>query len=122
VARHRPVLVRPREVGAFPGLQRPRVLFLHLDGGDPLWELAAEVRQAVDAVWPDGPQDHKHFRPHLTLARIKRPLAAEELAELRDLDLGEWASFEAGDVELMASDLQPRGARYSVVESLPLGG
>ena len=36
-----------------------------------LRDLARDVALAVDEVWPDGPQDRKAFRPHLTLARIQ---------------------------------------------------
>ena len=128
IAAHRPFAVRPGAVGAFPGLDRPRVLFLHLDADDPsgrtdpLAELAAEARRAVDAAWPDGPQDHKRFRPHLTVARIKRPPRPEELAELRSLDLAGLPGFEVATVELMASELRSDGARHSVVESLRLSG
>jgi 2'-5' RNA ligase len=115
-------------VGAFPGLQRPRVLFLHLGnddpsgGGDPLAQLAADVRRAVDAAWREGPQDHKPFRPHLTLARIKRPPGAAALAALRSLELGPLPGFEVATVELMASELRPEGARHTVVETLRLAG
>lgn len=128
VGGHRPFVVRPGGVGAFPDLQRPRVLFLHLGnddpsgGGDPLAQLAADVRRAVDASWREGPQDHKPFRPHLTLARVKRPPAAGELAALRSLELGTFPGFEVATVELMASELRREGARYSVMETLRLAG
>jgi 2'-5' RNA ligase len=120
VAAHRSFVVEPGRVGAFPGLQRPRVLFLHLDGGDPLRDLARDVAAAVDAAWPDGPQDRKPFRPHLTLARIKRPLAGAEATLLRALDLGSWDSFAVDTVHLVASELRPQGARYTVLETLDL--
>jgi len=122
VAPHRPFVVRPGRVGAFPGLQRPRVLFLHLEGHDPLRDLTTDLRRAVDTIWADGPQDHKAFRPHLTVARIKRSLAGAESILLRSLDLGDFESFEVDAVALMASELQPDGARHTVLESLRLGG
>ncbi len=122
VASHRPFVITPGMLGAFPTRQRARVLFLHLDGDDQLRDLAADVRRAVDAAWPDGPQDHKVFRPHLTVARIKRPLAGAEHTVLTTIDLGGFPSFEVGRVALMASDLRPDGARHTVVESLQLDG
>lgn len=119
---HRPFVVQPGQVGAFPSRRRPRVLFLHLDGGDPLRAIADDARAAVDAVWPDGPQDHKAFRPHLTLARIKRPLPDAEQTLLRGLDLGGWDSFAVEEVQLVASELRRDGARHTVVENLVLAG
>jgi len=119
---HRPFVVQPGQVGAFPNRRRPRVLFLHLDGGDPLRALADDVCAAVDAVWPDGPQDHKAFRPHLTLARVKRPLQGAERTVLQGLDIGGWDSFAVEQIQLVASELRREGARYTVVESLDLAG
>lgn len=114
--------VTPGALGVFPGPRRPRVLFLHLDGGDALRSLAQDVRLAVDQAWPDGPQDRKEWRPHLTLARIKRPLPAVELARLRDLDLGVLPAFPVDAAWLLASDLRPEGARHTVVAELPFAG
>lgn len=114
--------VRPGSLGVFPGSRRPRVLFLHLDGGDALRSLVQDVRQAVDQAWPDGPQDRKDWRPHLTLARIKQPLSAVALARLRGLDLGALPAFPVAAAWLLASDLRPEGARHTVVAELPFSG
>lgn len=122
VTSHRPFVITPGTLDGFPNRQRPRVLFLHLDGDDQLRDLAVDVRRAVDAAWPDGPQDHKIFRPHLTVARIKRPLAGAEHTMVKALDVGGFPSFEVETVALMASELRPDGARHSVVESLRLEG
>jgi 2'-5' RNA ligase len=122
VARHAPFVVRPGGIAAFPDLRRPRVLFLHLDGGDALRTLAADVRQAVNQAWPDGPQDRKDWRPHLTLARVKHPLPAADLAVLRGLDLGALPAFTVTAAWLLESELRSDGARHSVRAELPLGG
>ncbi len=115
-------VIAPGAVGAFPDARRPRVLFLHLDGGERLEQLACTVRGAVDTVWPGGPQDHRAFRPHLTLARIKRPLPSAQRAILADLDLGSWPAFTPPAAHLLASELHPAGARHTEVARLPLAG
>jgi len=120
VAPQRPFTITLRGVGAFPSLRRPRVLFLHLDGGDPLRRLTGAVRTAVDAVWPDGPQDHKPLRPHLTLARVKQPLGGPELAQVSRLDLGTFEPFTVTEARLMSSALRPDGARHTCEAVLPL--
>lgn len=122
VSSHRALTVQPGGVGAFPDRQRPRVLILHLDGGRPLLQLAGAVRLAVDAVWPDGPQDRRAFRPHLTLARIKQPLARAHHERLRALDLGEWPPFAVAEVLLLASELRREGPRYTPQAVMPLAG
>jgi len=122
VAGHGSFVLQPGVVGAFPGLKKPRVLFLHLDGGDPLRALAADVREAVNREWPEGPQDNRAFRPHLTLARVKRPLLGPESILLKALDLGAWETVPVSSVHLVESELLPRGPRYTDRAILPLGG
>ena len=117
-----PVPLTLGRAGAFPDFRRPRVLFLHVDGGDPLGRLADRVRRAVNDTWPDGPQDQRDFRPHLTLARIKTPLPAAARGELERLDAGAPEPFTATGVDLMASELPPGGARYRVRHRARLAG
>ena len=119
---HRSFVIQPGYLGAFPSRRRPRVLFLHLDGGDPLRALADDIRAAVDAVWPDGPQDHKAFRPHLTLARVKKPLSGAECSVLQALDLGAWDSFAVEQTQLVASELRREGACHTAMETMVLAG
>jgi len=122
VSPHRPFTVQPGGLGAFPDLRRPRVLFLQMDGGEALLELASDVRRAVNDAWPDGPQDRKDFRPHLTLARIRQPLPGPEAAALTALNLGAWEPFAVDRALLMASELYSQGARYAVQAEMPLLG
>jgi len=121
-ARHAPFAVRPGQVGGFPDLQRPRVLFLQMEGGDPLRLLARDIRAAVDSIWPDGPQDHKPMLPHLTLARIKRPLTAQEQTRLRRFEPRAGEPFTVTEAQLVSSELQPQGPRHRREAALPLGG
>jgi 2'-5' RNA ligase len=123
VAGHAPFTVQPGGLGAFPDLRSPRVLFLQftpLDGG-PLHALAAGVRARVGSTWPAGPQDRKAFQPHLTLARIKGPLSWDQREILGRIDLGAWPAQPIGAVRLVASELQPQGARHVDQAVLPLG-
>jgi 2'-5' RNA ligase len=58
--------VRTTEVGAFPSIGRPKVVWLGLDG-DGIHELQTSFAEAVNGLVP--PPDR--FSPHLTLARVK---------------------------------------------------
>jgi 2'-5' RNA ligase len=107
----------PRGLGAFPDLRHPRVLFLQLDGGQAIVNLVEWVREAVQEIWPDGPQDARVFRPHLTLARVKGELSAQELARLGSLDLAELPALPVADFGLMGSELTASGARHTMLGS-----
>jgi RNA 2',3'-cyclic 3'-phosphodiesterase len=57
--------------GVFPGPSRPRVMWLGVDGVDAL----VDAHQAlVTALSESGlPVEDRPYRPHLTLARVRRP-------------------------------------------------
>jgi len=110
----------PGALGGFPDLRRPRVLFLHLASGGRLEALATEVRAAVAARFPRTPLDAKPFRAHLTLARIRRPLAPDETAALASLPTPDAAPFAVRDFRLVRSVLTPRGPRYTDLAVFPL--
>ncbi len=104
--------MRPGGLGAFPGLARPRVLFLQMADDGQLADLAARVRRTVDATWSDGPQDVKPMRPHVTLARVKAPLERSMLNSLRDMELSGLPEVAVTGFALVASELRPDGPRY----------
>lgn len=102
----------PGELGAFPNLGSPRVLFLQMAGDGQVDRLARLVRGGVERVWPDGPQDRKPFRGHLTLARVKDRLRSAEGDFLAHMKLGPFAPVHVKTFHLIASTLLPGGSRY----------
>ncbi|HEX6989055.1 MAG TPA: RNA 2',3'-cyclic phosphodiesterase [Bacillota bacterium] len=106
--------------GAFPGLDRPRVLWAGVGAGaDDLRRLAGIVDAAL--VGRDIPADRRDFHPHLTLARFRVPARGRDLPPevLQDLRRP-WGRFEIDRVDLMQSRLTPNGAQYSILHSFPL--
>jgi 2'-5' RNA ligase len=114
--------IAPGGLGAFPHLRAPRVLFLQMEGDGQAAVLAREVRRSVTEVWPDGPQDDKPFRGHLTLARIKRPLRRPERELLPELRLTDLPPQPVTDFALVASTLHREGARYRDIARFSLAG
>ena len=98
-------------LGAFPNLERPRVLWVGLvQGGEEAFGLAASVNAALreDGF---GPPD-RPFRPHLTLARVRE--GARGLHAVREYRLPPAPPPAFLDrVVLMKSDLHPTGSRYT---------
>jgi RNA 2',3'-cyclic 3'-phosphodiesterase len=108
--------------GAFPNPYKARVLWAgvheQVDGG--LRTLATGIRHACSGAGaaPEGGP----FHPHITLARLRRPVEATRW--LRVLDLYAGPAWTAGEVTLVASHLgEGRGnrPRYEEVASFPLG-
>ena len=118
-ARHEPAGLALDRLGVFPGPTRARVLWVGLD--DPSG-LLASLAAALDAGFePLGFEpERRPFRPHLTLARFKEPVRAGR--DLPELDLAAERVFRVETIELFRSHLSPKGARYEVLDSFPLGG
>ena len=107
-----PFRLRPGGLGAFPDLRRPRVLFLQLEGDGQDVALAKRIRGIVDRVWPDGPQDLKPYRAHLTLARVRVPLTQSDIKSMKDIDLNDLSEVSVEGFSLVASELLPEGPRH----------
>jgi 2'-5' RNA ligase len=82
---------------------------------------AGAVAAAVEAVGFEP--EERPFRPHVTLARCDPNWprgAAEKFASAFPGEIGPPFTVDRG--VLMESRLSPRGARYAVVEGLPMEG
>lgn len=108
--------------GAFPHPGQAKVLWAGVEVEDPagLDRLAAGARTALATA---GVQvAGERFRPHLTLARMARPIEATRW--IRVLDAYRGPRFEVEQISLVASYLGEgprRRPRYEVLETFPLG-
>ena len=111
-------------LGAFPSLDRPRVLWAGLTGElHTLDGLRRAVWNEIEAL--AIPFQRQPFRPHVTLSRAPGAPGPQEARLLRrivaghpDEPFGEW---EASDVHLMQSELLSGGARYTPLATATLG-
>ncbi len=107
--------------GAFPHAGKAKVLWAGVDTDRV--ELSRAATGAKAAATKAGIEvDGQRFRPHVTLARMGRPVEATKWVRLFDSYSG--PSWTIDEVVLVASYLGegPRGRpRYEVVESFSLG-
>ncbi len=100
--------------GAFPDPAAGRVLFwAATEGAAELSALSRRVRTAADRVGVAS--DNAKHRPHLTLARRRRP--AELTRWVHVVDSFPPNSFEVGSFALIQSELRPSGAHYRVLRT-----
>ena len=121
----RPAEVRTAGIGAFPNPNRPRVLWIGLEGDlQPLFDVERAIGQALS---PLGYKPDKPFKPHLTLGRVRdhiRPDEATSIAQaLASAAKRPPASvaFTADSVSLMQSTLQPGGSVYREMALVEFG-
>ncbi len=115
-----PITLAVSGIGVFPGIKRPRVIWLGL-GGDIRSLLALQGRLEEKLVGVGFPKDKRSFKAHLTLGRIKQ---AASQALVRQM-LNEYATLRSVDatfnqIILYKSDLQPSGAVYSKLKQVDL--
>jgi len=109
-------------VGAFPSLQRARILYAGVeDPSDSLRPIVAALeKRLAELGFKPEPRD---YTPHLTLGRTRasgRRLHAETAERLdseQDVDLGE---MRAECVQLVASFLEKHGPHYQVMDTVTL--
>jgi 2'-5' RNA ligase len=122
----RPFTIALKGVGAFPTLERPRILWVGLtEGGAEARALQEQVEAAL--ALRGFPRDERPWHPHLTIGRIpddrrwrrdSGPALREAIAAIATLSFGRVA---VDRLVLMGSELGPSGARYRELASAPLG-
>ncbi|MDT7041082.1 RNA 2',3'-cyclic phosphodiesterase [Candidatus Nitronereus thalassa] len=111
-----------RGFGAFPDKRAPRTLWTGIESEENVLEhLAAQVEAAVVSL--GFPEEGKPFRPHLTLARIKKDhrelgQAIEKAGVLADPFI--FGRLLVEQVTLFQSDLRPTGSVYTKLWAVPL--
>ena len=116
-----PITLSVSGIGVFPGIKRPRVIWLGL-GGDIRSLLALQGRLEEKLAGVGFPKDKRSFKAHLTLGRIKQAANPSVIRQM----LSEYASlspdeFTCNQVILFKSDLEPSGAVYSKLKQAKLG-
>jgi 2'-5' RNA ligase len=114
-ARHWPVPMRLRGLGAFPNLRRPRVIWLGIEPTPKLELLQHDVEESCAAL--GVAVEGKPFRPHLTIGRLR---GTEDREAIRDLarvarDIRFRADTLVSAIELVHSALTRDGPRYQRV-------
>lgn len=111
-------------LGVFGPPTSPRVVWAGV-GGETRRLLTLQ-RRVADALEAQGfPREQRPFSPHLTLARLKRPLDESAYQRLRTLLAGPAprpTRWRVDDLRVMRSDLAATGARYSALSVAPLAG
>ncbi|MQA77860.1 MAG: RNA 2',3'-cyclic phosphodiesterase [Streptosporangiales bacterium] len=104
--------------GAFPGRRRARILWLGVGGDrDPLVRLAASASAAGRRIGLD--LDERGYRPHLTVARARRPYDLHACVGRLETYAG--TVWPATDLALVRSHQGPE-PRYETLETWPLVG
>ena len=110
-------------LGAFPNLKQPRVLWVGIGGEiDRLLRLQQNIDSALAPL--GFAKEERPFTPHLTLARMRQGASSIHVKNFGELLMSTHfetrCSFKVGAVNLMKSQLTPRGAVYTCLSATKL--
>ncbi|MDE3172135.1 MAG: RNA 2',3'-cyclic phosphodiesterase [Gemmatimonadota bacterium] len=116
-ARHDAVPSALQEFGAFPNFRRARVVWIGVAADPRLELLHHDVEVACEAL--GHAVEARPFRPHVTLARVKRPDPMELRALAREARRAAAVRFPVAvrSVDLMRSTLAAEGPAYERLHS-----
>ncbi len=107
--------------GAFPRASRPQVLWIGV--ADPSGQLSALQEKFENECAAEGfPKEDRAYKPHLTIARLRKPGSARNLAEAHLQMKFEPIEIELREVVVFRSELSPKGSKYSVISTADLRG
>jgi RNA 2',3'-cyclic 3'-phosphodiesterase len=117
-----PFDIEARGAGAFPGVERPRTIWVGVGEGS---EAMVQLHDAIEReLVPLGyRKENRRFRPHLTIGRVRQSPEVDELATLIEHN----ADFESGlstvyEVVVFASELGRDGPTYEMLGHAELRG
>lgn len=102
--------------GTFPGGKHARILWLGVEAAPELMQVYDNVGNALRELGFDS--EERPFRPHITLARLKRPRFIDIGLIDSKIDTKQLINIEA--VTLFAARLAPTGAVYESLAKIGL--
>ncbi|MEJ2100868.1 MAG: RNA 2',3'-cyclic phosphodiesterase [Desulfobacterales bacterium] len=116
------VCLTAKDIGVFPDLKRPRVIWAGVKGQ---LEILETLQRTLDHHLAEigFPKDRRTFRAHLTLGRVKgKIISARMKTAIAGLKSYESEPFEVDRIVLFKSELRPAGAVYTRVQQALFSG
>ena len=108
-----PFFLSAKGMGAFPGLSRPRVMWIGLGGEvEKLRELSRIINIKLDINGIE--REQRKFKGHLTIGRVKGRINPAQLIEsIKKMKDFESEAFSVDRIILFKSELKPEGPTYT---------
>ena len=116
-----PISLQAKGIGVFPGVKRPRILWVGLTGQ---LELLSRLQKTLDSNLKGiaFSPEKRPFKGHLTIGRIKTKMNSKIFVDaLMAFRRFESETFVADRIVLFKSELKPNGAEYTDLASATLG-
>ncbi|MDF9409260.1 RNA 2',3'-cyclic phosphodiesterase [Pelotomaculum isophthalicicum JI] len=109
-------------VGAFPSTQRPRTFWMGVSGDTAvLFRLQRQIQEGLSKI--GFKPEKRRFSPHLTLGRVRSAIGFTDVLKKAETLAREKVSTEKiGSIDLMLSELSPKGPNYFILSKIQLPG
>lgn len=116
-----PFQIQIKSVGAFPSIQRARVLWLGVETENTIFDLRNKILKQLEYIVEIS---DTRFSPHVTIGRIKHGVKNPDMVKEKLLDHCNWSDdkIQISEFVLMESKTTPTGPVYDVMESFILNG
>jgi len=116
----RPFEISIKDIGAFPNINYPRVIWAGLDKGRAESKILAE--KINEEVLKIGFQkESRPFAPHLTIGRVRSPKNKDVLKDkILTIQLKAYSLQLIGSIALFKSTLTPKGPTYTKLHEVNL--
>jgi 2'-5' RNA ligase len=122
VPRHRCFEIRVGTLGAFPSIYRPRVIWIGVEAPTDLMALQRSIEGETTRLGYMA--EERPFSAHLTLGRVSHNATPDEVRQigesLKAYKVGLLGATSVERVRLFRSDLEPGGAVYTPLYTIPL--
>jgi len=111
------------DVGGFPSLRKPRVIWVGIDGS---MKNLMDLQQHIDdgLVQLGFAKETRSFTPHLTLARLREEVSSRDRQVFGEMIIKKaphiFCEMTVGSINLMKSQLLPTGAVYNRLSEVKL--
>lgn len=114
-----PIPIEISKTGVFPNVNRARVLWIGVN--DSSGELARLQRMLEEQCEIAGfPKEDRAFKPHLTIARIRNPDGARQLAEAHMRTEFKPSEITLNELIVFRSEPSSKGSKYTSISQHPL--
>ena len=121
--RHAPFELSIGELGFFPSINRPRIIWVGVEAPQELFALQHGID--VETSRLGYPSEDRPYSPHLTLGRVSRNVGMNDFRQISDgigkVKVGFLGALRVQNVDLFKSDLKSEGAVYTRIYRATLG-
>ena len=117
-----PIRISMNNIGVFPKISSPRVIWIGLEYQNALGEIYRIVENTMGSF--EYENERKYFSPHVTIGRIKKRTSNEAKLRighyLQGINFEKTGEFRINQILLFQSKLTPTGPNYSQLFAIKL--